>query len=71
MLRSRSWAGGVRDIDIVINSHLHYDHAENNLAFPQAAVLRLRRGVALGVRPEQRAGLGRTTSSGPATTSPS
>lgn len=25
-----------RDVDIVINSHLHYDHAENNLAFPQA-----------------------------------
>ena len=24
------------DVDIVINSHLHYDHAENNLAFPQA-----------------------------------
>jgi N-acyl homoserine lactone hydrolase len=24
------------DIDVVINSHLHYDHAENNLAFPQA-----------------------------------
>lgn len=25
-----------RDIDLVINTHLHYDHAENNLAFPQA-----------------------------------
>ncbi len=25
-----------QDIDVVINSHLHYDHAENNLAFPQA-----------------------------------
>src|SRR5919112_4987287 len=24
-----------RDIDLVVNSHLHYDHAENNLAFPQ------------------------------------
>ena len=24
------------DIDIVINSHLHYDHSENNLAFPHA-----------------------------------
>lgn len=26
----------VSDIDIVINSHLHYDHAENNLMFPNA-----------------------------------
>ena len=34
--RWRSWAGSRRDVDIVINSHLHYDHAENNLAFPQA-----------------------------------
>jgi N-acyl homoserine lactone hydrolase len=25
-----------RDVDLVVNSHLHYDHAENNLAFPQA-----------------------------------
>lgn len=25
-----------RDVDVVINSHLHYDHSENNLAFPQA-----------------------------------
>lgn len=25
-----------KDIDLVINSHLHYDHAENNLAFPHA-----------------------------------
>src|SRR6476660_1774582 len=25
-----------RDIDLIINSHLHYDHSENNLAFPQA-----------------------------------
>jgi N-acyl homoserine lactone hydrolase len=25
-----------RDVDLVINSHLHYDHAENNLAFPHA-----------------------------------
>jgi glyoxylase-like metal-dependent hydrolase (beta-lactamase superfamily II) len=25
-----------RDVEIVINSHLHYDHAENNLAFPHA-----------------------------------
>jgi glyoxylase-like metal-dependent hydrolase (beta-lactamase superfamily II) len=25
-----------RDVDTVINTHLHYDHAENNLAFPQA-----------------------------------
>jgi N-acyl homoserine lactone hydrolase len=25
-----------KDIDIVINSHLHYDHAENNLAMPDA-----------------------------------
>ena len=24
------------DVDIVINTHLHYDHAENNLALPQA-----------------------------------
>ncbi len=24
------------DIDMVINSHLHYDHAENNLAMPDA-----------------------------------
>jgi glyoxylase-like metal-dependent hydrolase (beta-lactamase superfamily II) len=24
------------DVDFVINSHLHYDHAENNLAFPHA-----------------------------------
>jgi len=29
--------GWVRaDIDLVINSHLHYDHAENNLALPNA-----------------------------------
>jgi N-acyl homoserine lactone hydrolase len=26
----------VKDVDLVINSHLHYDHAENNLAFPHA-----------------------------------
>ena len=25
-----------RDIDLIINSHLHYDHSENNVAFPQA-----------------------------------
>jgi glyoxylase-like metal-dependent hydrolase (beta-lactamase superfamily II) len=25
-----------RDMDLIINSHLHYDHSENNLAFPQA-----------------------------------
>ncbi|KQT93483.1 hypothetical protein ASG49_00190 [Marmoricola sp. Leaf446] len=25
-----------QDVDTVINTHLHYDHAENNLAFPQA-----------------------------------
>ncbi|WP_270889653.1 N-acyl homoserine lactonase family protein [Pedococcus sp. 5OH_020] len=25
-----------RDVDTVINTHLHYDHAENNLAFPHA-----------------------------------
>lgn len=25
-----------RDIDLVINTHLHYDHSSNNLAFPQA-----------------------------------
>lgn len=25
-----------RDVDLVVNSHLHYDHSENNLAFPQA-----------------------------------
>ena len=25
-----------RDVDLIINSHLHYDHSENNLAFPQA-----------------------------------
>jgi len=25
-----------QDVDVVINTHLHYDHAENNLAFPQA-----------------------------------
>jgi N-acyl homoserine lactone hydrolase len=25
-----------RDVDLVVNSHLHYDHAENNLAFPHA-----------------------------------
>ena len=24
-----------QDVDIVINTHLHYDHAENNLAFPR------------------------------------
>ena len=24
------------DVDTVINTHLHYDHAENNLAFRQA-----------------------------------
>jgi glyoxylase-like metal-dependent hydrolase (beta-lactamase superfamily II) len=24
------------DVDIVINTHLHYDHAENNLLFPNA-----------------------------------
>jgi len=28
------WA--MNDIDIVINSHLHYDHAENNTLFPNA-----------------------------------
>lgn len=28
------WA--MKDVDIVINSHLHYDHAENNTSFPQA-----------------------------------
>ncbi len=33
-LADLGWA--TKDIDIVINSHLHYDHAENNLAFPQA-----------------------------------
>lgn len=27
------------DVDVVINSHLHYDHAENNLAFPQARMV--------------------------------
>jgi glyoxylase-like metal-dependent hydrolase (beta-lactamase superfamily II) len=26
----------LKDVDIVINSHLHYDHAENNTAFPGA-----------------------------------
>jgi glyoxylase-like metal-dependent hydrolase (beta-lactamase superfamily II) len=25
-----------KDVDIVINTHLHYDHAENNLSFPDA-----------------------------------
>ncbi len=25
-----------RDVDIVVNSHLHYDHAGNNLTLPQA-----------------------------------
>ena len=25
-----------RDVDLIINSHLHYDHSENNLAFPAA-----------------------------------
>lgn len=33
-LAELGWA--VKDIDLVINSHLHYDHAENNLAFPHA-----------------------------------
>lgn len=28
------WA--TSDVDVVINSHLHYDHAENNLSFPNA-----------------------------------
>lgn len=26
----------ISDVDIVINSHLHYDHAENNLLLPEA-----------------------------------
>jgi glyoxylase-like metal-dependent hydrolase (beta-lactamase superfamily II) len=25
-----------RDVDLVVNTHLHYDHTENNLAFPHA-----------------------------------
>ncbi len=33
-LAELGWKRG--DVDVVINTHLHYDHAENNLAFPQA-----------------------------------
>lgn len=33
-LAELGWRRG--DVDVVINSHLHYDHAENNTAFGQA-----------------------------------
>ncbi len=33
-LSELGWSLG--DVDIVINSHLHYDHAENNTSFPNA-----------------------------------
>lgn len=29
----------IRDVDLVINTHMHYDHSGNNLAFPHAQFL--------------------------------
>ncbi len=66
-LAELGWRRG--DVDIVINTHLHYDHAENNLAFPQAQFYVSEAEWHWAVGPQQRPGMGATTSTGLTTTS--
>jgi glyoxylase-like metal-dependent hydrolase (beta-lactamase superfamily II) len=35
----RAWGVESTDVDCVVHTHLHYDHAQNDLRFPNAAVL--------------------------------
>ncbi len=30
---------GVRDVDLIVHTHLHYDHCQNDLLFPRAEVI--------------------------------
>ena len=34
----RAWGVECADVDYVVHTHLHYDHAQNDLRFPNAAV---------------------------------
>jgi N-acyl homoserine lactone hydrolase len=34
----RAWGVTVHDIDLIVHTHLHHDHMQNDLAFPRASV---------------------------------
>jgi N-acyl homoserine lactone hydrolase len=34
----RAWGATVEDIELIVHTHLHYDHMQNDLAFPRAQV---------------------------------
>jgi N-acyl homoserine lactone hydrolase len=34
----RAWGATADDIDLIVHTHLHYDHMQNDLAFPRARV---------------------------------
>ena len=57
------------DVNLVINTHMHYDHSGNNLAFPHAQFYVSRaEWISLPIPATPRPG--RTNSIGPAPTSP-